>query len=107
MKNGVSTQWSNPLVIQLHRGGGSTGGDYLASGPNCSTFYTNKMGSNLMAGVDPYYLKCYDATASSPLNTVRLQHISQLQTMDYAPELPQMLPVTNVSACLRMIQNFR
>ena len=53
-------------------------------------------------GHDPYYAKCYDAVAPTPLNSIRVQYASQVGSADVDPELPQTTPITNVSACLRM-----
>ena len=68
--------------------------------------YDALCGVNVPLGYDancsPYYLKCFDASASSPINQLRIQFPSQESTMLFDPAIPQMTPVTNVSACLRV-----
>ena len=52
--------------------------------------------------IDPYYAKCYDGISPSPLNDRRSSFVSQLGTTAIDSSLPQITPVTNVSACLGM-----
>ncbi len=82
------------------------------SGPTCLTFCTARMqydsigGANVPSGYlalcAPYYMKCFDAVAPWPLNTLRIQFPSQESTNGVDSSIPQMVPVTNVTACLRM-----
>ncbi len=53
-------------------------------------------------GCDPYYVKCYDTDSVSPLNGIRVALPSQIGTTGLDPALPQVSPITNVTACLRM-----
>ena len=57
----------------------------------------------LHTGGDPHFAKCYDSNTPSPLNGTRLAFVSQVGTTDIDPSLPEMTPITNVSACLRMV----
>ncbi len=111
---GVSIFSPSSLYRLAHRGGGFNGGDWISiwrSAVNCSSVCTNCMlpgGLQYAAypntqGFDPYYLKCFDARSSAPMNTRRLQLPSQEQTAQLDPNLPQIIPITNVSACLRML----
>ncbi len=94
----------------LHRGGGPNNEDYLntiTAGENCTeicwygmiwgsmyTYWYNlpNYDTNSYGGAHPYYLKCYEASAASPLNNRRLQYASQLSTNEIDPSLPEMKP---------------
>ncbi len=115
MQHGVSNIYGSPTRRILHRSGGPESPDLIcqgSSGSTCQTFCTTRMnydslcGANVPLGYDsncsPYYLKCFDASASSPINQLRIQFPSQESTQLFDPAIPQMIPVTNVSACLRV-----
>ncbi len=48
---------------------------------------------------DPHYLKCKDEPRSFPLNGLRIQHASQMNTMNIDPLIPQM-NITDSVACM-------
>ena len=129
MQAGVSTPWMDsnggtPLLSRrMHRGGGGGNSDFLdiiRTATSCVTLCTNAMnlggicGSGSVPntyGCDPYFLKCLNASSPTPLNYIRMQFASQESTEALDPALPQIVPFTNVSACLRifcllMIGNF-
>ena len=56
-------------------------------------------------GCDPMYAKCYEGVSSQnmPLNGIRFAFQSQTGTSDYDPAVPQITPVTNISACLSTV----
>ena len=54
-------------------------------------------------GFDPLYAKCYTGVTSAPPNGIRLAFPSQMGTSAYDPAVPQITPITNVSACLGKI----
>ena len=57
----------------------------------------------LHSGGDPHYAKCYDSNSPSPLNGIRFAFVSQIGTTNIDPSLPEMTPITNVSACMRTV----
>ena len=99
----------------LDRGGGADIPDlpanYLAA-DNCSELCTMGM---MFGGIGnywyllpvydgyytPHYLKCIEASASAPLNGLRIQHASQFNTLNLDPAVPQM-NVTDWRACMRI-----
>jgi len=96
----------------IHRGGGLDGGDYIGqgSGSSCATFCNERMQVNALDAAaycpNPFYLKCYDALSFGPLNGIRIAFSSQVGTTLIDSGLPQMTPYNNVSACMRMHDNF-
>ncbi len=50
-------------------------------------------------GWDPQYAKCYRTDNAIPMNGIRLAFPSQIGTTDVDPLVPQITPITNVSAC--------
>ena len=98
----------------VQRGGGADIRDSMASwigAENCSElcYYGMMFGGlgdywfslPMYTGADPYYLKCIEASAGAPLNGLRLQHASQVNTVNLDPEVP-MMNITDWKACLRM-----
>lgn len=59
----------------------------------------------IYSGWDPHYLKCIEGTTSSctPLNGLRIQHVSQMGTVNIDPLLPQM-NITDWRSCMRMFR---
>ena len=53
-------------------------------------------------GADPYYVRCYNSSSGAPPNGIRVAFTSQINTAELDPSLPQITPITNISACLRM-----
>ena len=70
---------------------------------HCQSVMTAGGLGGLHSGGDPHYAKCYDSVTPAPLNGIRVAFPSQLNTWGIDPALPQITPITNVSACLRMI----
>ena len=109
---GVSNIYSSSRT--LVRGGGADnieGHKVWSAADNCTEmcFYLMRFGGFALwwyeapnPGVrDPHYAKCFDASSSAPLNGLRIQTASQLNTMDLDPLLPQM-NVTDWLSCLCM-----
>ncbi len=100
---------------RLHRAGGADDADLLrfwTGAENCSElcFYgmryeglDNYWWQNpAFDGYgDPHYLKCFDAATSTPLNGLRIQHASQLDTYEIDPLVPKM-NITDWQSCMRM-----
>ena len=105
----VSSGWRS-----VKRGGGSDGDhEYVGSRDtsSCNAFCNMMMmaggvgwesGGNTR-GEDPYHIKCYDAFGTFPLNGVRVAFPSQLGTTNIDPALPKATPMTNVTACKRVL----
>ncbi len=115
-QGGVSVIHSANRIV--HRGGGLVPGDWFVGNrgaTNCSTLCKNVMLAGGLNGVgfpntyggDPHFVKCLDALGAAPLNGVRVQYASMESTTGVDPQLPQMTPVTNVLACLRMRFSFQ
>ena len=99
----------------FERGGGADISDYptnLLGAENCSELcYFGMMFGGLEHewyslpvygnDNDPYYLKCFEASAAAPLNGLRLQLPSQFSTLEVDPAVPEM-NVSDTEACLRM-----
>ena len=51
---------------------------------------------------DPHYAHCWDAYNPNPLNSRRMAFTSQIQTTGYDPSVKQIIPYTNITACLRI-----
>ncbi len=114
MQVGVSTLAGGSHRL-VHRGGGADVRDHLAevhANENCSELcymgtMFGGMGQNwydlpVYSGYyDVHYLKCMEAAVAVPLNGLRIQHASQIYTLNIDPTVPQM-NLTDMKACLRM-----
>ena len=109
----VSTPDFSDIRRYLNRAGGSNEKDWLRfyrDATNCTTLCTKSMLPGGLGygpapytyGADPFYLKYFDGFNFIPLNGKRIQHVSQIGTVDLDPELPQM-NITDVKSCLRML----
>ena len=91
-----------------HRGGSAPGDDLMGfiTATNCLQLCTSGMNWNSLGpvvdGRHPVYFKCFDAISPVPLNHRRVQHLSQLNTVNLDPTLPQM-NVTDWRACMRIL----
>ncbi len=104
---------SRPVRI-AHRGGGLKINDWILhiNLTNCIEFCQRIMQSGTLCGEQgrapsgyachPYYAKCFDTITSQPLNGRRIAWPSQDGTTDLDPGLPQITPITNWTACVRM-----
>ena len=102
---------------QLHRGGGADSGDFLSSrtaAENCSElcYYGMRFGgmgaywsTPPASNYDPHFLKCIESPGETPLNGLRIQHASQIDTNNIDPLIPQM-NVTDWRACMSSFLNF-
>ncbi len=102
---------SNRRIVQ-RAGDAST--DWMTiyrSTTNCESFCASVMqfggateaGAPNTYGGHPYYAKCFNWSSATPSNGVRVAFTSQIGTTDIDPSIPQMFPVTNVSACLSIL----
>ena len=93
-----------------HRGGGAEGGDWMTvtswEATNCSKMCTSLLGYNRLstccAEAVPFHIKCFEAESLWPMNGRRFQFASQIATASTDPALPELIPVTNITACMRM-----
>ena len=97
---------------QVNRGGGQDGAEWYVTWKgliNCTSYCNAAMqpeGLCTASPCDPFYAHCYDALGIQALNGKRAAFPSQLGTTDLDPALPQITPVTNFSACMRMFTKF-
>ena len=112
MQEGVSTIYTVSNVRILHRGGGPDYSDLLknslAADNGSEICYWGMQFGSLYNGwwsipdpgyLDPYYLKCFHSPTATPSNSRRIQHASQLNTIDIDPLVPQM-NITDWTKCL-------
>ena len=96
----------------MYRGGGDDSTDWVTTyrdTTNCSEMCASVMivdglgayPPNPAAAYDPHYIKCYDAGSPMPLNGIRVAFVSQMGTTNVDPGLPQIFPITNITACMR------
>ncbi len=92
----------------MHRGGSGGGADYFKVYVNCTGFCVRVMAagsleSPVYPACDPHFASCSDGLATAPLNGRRVAFPSQYGTSQMDPSLSATTPITNVTACLRMI----
>ncbi len=105
----IVTPYNNDRIF--HRGGNSAGTDFMTTWratANCTSLCASIMAVSGLCwnivpntgGCDPYYAKCYETLSTLPLNGIRVAFASQYGTTNMDPGLPQITPITNISACL-------
>ena len=93
--------------MRLVRRGGGFQTYYYSSFSNCSSFCGIRMQPQSVwtpnppsgVGDDLYYMKCFEALSSIPLNEIRLGFTSQVGTSGIDPALPQM-NISDFDACV-------
>ncbi len=107
-------------VVYLHQGanticriqhkGGSSGPTWFGGniGVDCSDFCNRRMQADSLEqpgwGGHPYYVRCYDNSYNNtPVNGRTVQVVSQIGTIDLDPSLLPITPITNYTACMRML----